>query len=281
MFANWDYVDANGNLVSSADAMNPWTNNSVLGVDNRSISDLLAQIPAGQDGTITFRLSVGNLIGNSGKWAITSQFDYNLAVKGTNPNPVTVTSVAVTPASVSVAKGATQKFTAVVNGTNNPPQTVTWSLCTCATSANTKIDPVTGVLTIGSDEKTTLLTVYATSTYNTGVYGTAAVTVIPPVPSTDITFVDGAPVQDINGAKYLIINVGGDPLNYIKNPASDLNVPSPIVTGSVITLKADSTKFVTVVVRNDLNGDGKADFYDLVALSSAIDLNNLNQARRV
>lgn len=51
-----------------------------------------------------------------------------LAVTMAAPAAVpTVSSVVVSPASVILAQGATQQFTAVVLGTNSPSQTVTWS----------------------------------------------------------------------------------------------------------------------------------------------------------
>jgi hypothetical protein len=40
--------------------------------------------------------------------------------------PATVTSVTISPDTVTVAKGGTQAFSATVSGTNSPAQTVTW-----------------------------------------------------------------------------------------------------------------------------------------------------------
>jgi hypothetical protein len=42
--------------------------------------------------------------------------------------PGTIYTVTVSPATVSLAKGATQAFTATVQGTNSPAQTVTWTM---------------------------------------------------------------------------------------------------------------------------------------------------------
>jgi hypothetical protein len=92
----------------------------------------------------------------------------------------TVTSVTVSPATASVAKGGTQSFSATVNGTNNPAQTVTWGV-TGKASSTTDISN-SGVLTVGSDETATSLTVTATSTVDTAQSGTAAVTVTDPTP---------------------------------------------------------------------------------------------------
>ncbi|MCL2209838.1 MAG: hypothetical protein FWC19_08945 [Treponema sp.] len=91
---------------------------------------------------------------------------------GGGPAP-TVSSVTVTPANTSVSKGQTFQFTAVVNGTNSPAQTVTWSV---VGSSSSDIKP-SGLLTVGSGESASELFVRATSTVNTSRVGTAAVTV--------------------------------------------------------------------------------------------------------
>jgi outer membrane protein OmpA-like peptidoglycan-associated protein len=91
------------------------------------------------------------------------------------PTAPTVTSLTVTPATATINQGATQQFNAQVIGTNNPPQTVTWSVI--GGGAGTSISP-TGLLTVGPNETPgTPLTVRATSTADTTRSGTAAVTV--------------------------------------------------------------------------------------------------------
>ena len=95
------------------------------------------------------------------------------------PLPPTVTSVTVNPATLGANPGATQQFTASVVGTNDPPQTVTWTVT--GGSAGTSIS-ATGLLTIGPNQALGSLTVRATSTLNTARSGTATVTVtaLPP-----------------------------------------------------------------------------------------------------
>jgi len=92
----------------------------------------------------------------------------------------TVTSVTVSPITSEVQKGTTQQFSARVIGTNDPAQTVTWEVT--GGVAGTSITD--GLLTVASDETAESLTITATSTVNTGIYGTAAVTVTdtPPTP---------------------------------------------------------------------------------------------------
>lgn len=91
------------------------------------------------------------------------------------PITATVSSVTVSPDNASVQKGAAQQFNATVIGTNNPAQTVTWSVygnISNGTSINSS-----GVLTTASNETAGTLTVKATSTVDTGKSGTATVTV--------------------------------------------------------------------------------------------------------
>jgi hypothetical protein len=93
--------------------------------------------------------------------------------------PVTVDSVTVTPSSASVNKGETLLFTATVNGTGSPDQTVTW-IVTGGTGGSTifSTGPNTANLTVAATEITaTTLTVTATSTADTSKSSTATVTV--------------------------------------------------------------------------------------------------------
>jgi endo-1,4-beta-xylanase len=94
---------------------------------------------------------------------------------GTSSAP-TVTSVTISPATVSVTKGKTQTFTAKIAGTNNPAQTVTWSIVQTNKNSGTTINS-SGVLTVAAAETLTSLTVKATSTADTSKSGTASVTI--------------------------------------------------------------------------------------------------------
>ena len=100
--------------------------------------------------------------------------------------PITVTGVTVSPSAAQVQKGNTQTFSAAVTGTNNPAQTVTWSVYG-NNSGDTNIDN-TGLLIVAVNETASTLTVTATSTVDNTKSGTAAVTVtevLPPVPVVD------------------------------------------------------------------------------------------------
>ena len=89
----------------------------------------------------------------------------------------TVSTVTVSPATASVAKGASKVFTATVAGEGAISNGVLWSVAgSSAVKAGTKIDE-NGNLTIASNETNTALTVTATSKQDGTKTGTAAVTV--------------------------------------------------------------------------------------------------------
>ena len=89
----------------------------------------------------------------------------------------TVNTVTVTPATATVAKGASKAFAASVTGEGAVSNGVLWSVSgTTAVKAGTKIDE-NGTLAIATTETNTALTVTATSKQDGTKYGTAAVTV--------------------------------------------------------------------------------------------------------
>jgi len=91
----------------------------------------------------------------------------------------TVSGVSVSPSTTSVAKGGNTHFYATVSGTNNPPQTVTWSIVQSNKNAATIIDEE-GTLYVAANETLNALTVKATSTVDPSKSGTAAVTLTAP-----------------------------------------------------------------------------------------------------
>jgi len=96
---------------------------------------------------------------------------------GSDPD-ITVTSVTVSTAggATSVNQGETLQFSAVVDGKNNPPQTVAWSIATTGISGDTTIS-TSGLLTVAGDETATSLTIEAKSTFDAAKNGFATVTV--------------------------------------------------------------------------------------------------------
>jgi len=99
-----------------------------------------------------------------------------VSIYGSEAELPTITSVTVSPPTVTVGKGSTHTFTAAVAGTNSPAETVTWSIVEAGKKAGTTIS-ASGVLTVAADEALTTLTVKATSTVDDTKSGTAAVTV--------------------------------------------------------------------------------------------------------
>lgn len=96
-------------------------------------------------------------------------------ISGTTRVVPTITSITVSPDSVSVGKGRTQQFSATVSGTNDPDLSVTWTV-TGNTSSRTSISG-DGILTVAADETITPLTVIATSTLDRTKNGSATVEV--------------------------------------------------------------------------------------------------------
>ena len=90
-------------------------------------------------------------------------------------NRATVANVTVTAAGSATSIVDTLQFTATVEGTNNPPQTVTWSIDEPYTQG-TQISP-SGLLTAAAGETNTSLTIKATSTADPEKSGEKTVTV--------------------------------------------------------------------------------------------------------
>ena len=117
----------------------------------------------------------------------------------------TVTSVTVSPSTATVNRGGSQNFTATVTGANNPPLTVNWTVegGVAGTSIN-----ASGVLTVAAGETATSLTIRATSTFNTDISGTAAVTVPQPT-VTSVTVSPSTATVNRGGNQTFIATVTG------------------------------------------------------------------------
>ena len=99
--------------------------------------------------------------------------------------PTAITSVTVSPPAATVEAGKTVQFNATVNGTGEFSQEVTWSV-SGGVSAGTSIS-ADGLLTVAADETATSLTVTATASGDSSIYGTATVTVTPPESVTGVS----------------------------------------------------------------------------------------------
>ena len=103
--------------------------------------------------------------------------------------PLSIDSVSVSPASQSVFKAYSGKFTASVEGTAS--HAVEWSIIGTTTDENTKItasgtDNLTGTLQIGANETATSLTVRATSVADDTKYAEATVSILDQIQITKI-----------------------------------------------------------------------------------------------
>lgn len=89
-----------------------------------------------------------------------------------------ITSVTVSPSTATMAPNGSATFTAAVVKSGLVSDAVAWSI-TGQTSAETHIDPYSGILYLGADETGTssTITVKATSIVDSTAYGTATVTV--------------------------------------------------------------------------------------------------------
>jgi hypothetical protein len=153
-----------------------------------------------------------------------------------------VRSVTVSPTPAIVAKGTTQKFTAVVDATGSDMEAVTWSVSgnnsTGTAIASTAIAS-TSVLTVAADETATTLTVTATAVFDPTKQGTAMVTVVAattgiddqltaaitlyPNPFTSTLHLSGA-----EGCTLRVINAAGATvhLRQLASPSETVNLES-------------------------------------------------------
>jgi hypothetical protein len=107
-------------------------------------------------------------------WKTFSISPFSNAVLFTTETPA-ITKVTVSPSTVTVAKGATTQFSAVVVNTGFAPKDVIWTV-TGTEDVTSSID-VNGLLTVSGTESNTTLTVTATSVFDGSKKGTATVTV--------------------------------------------------------------------------------------------------------
>ncbi|MCL2796525.1 MAG: InlB B-repeat-containing protein [Firmicutes bacterium] len=171
-----------------------------------------------------------------------------------------VTSVTVSPGTASVGKGGNQTFTAVVAGTLEPAQDVTWAV-SGNSSASTVIS-TDGVLTVGADETAATLTVTATSMADSSKSGTATVTVTgePPVtPTVTSVTVTPAPANVEKGktqAFTAAVAGANNPAQTVTWAVSgNLSASTVISNVGVLTVGADETAAtLTVTATSTVDG---------------------------
>jgi uncharacterized repeat protein (TIGR02543 family) len=174
----------------------------------------------------------------------------------------TVESVTVNPATLEIRKSGDwnenakqshqHQFSATVQGTGNPPQTVTWQIKE-ATHSGTFIS-AGGLLTIHEDEESDTFTIVATSTENSDIFGEAT-----------FTFVDVAVTQTVTAITVtpnaLMLNRGGT--HTFSAAVTGTNAPQGVtwevpsgnagtfISNGVLTIAADETRSsITVTARS-------------------------------
>jgi alpha-L-fucosidase 2 len=136
-----------------------------------------------------------------------------------------VNSVTVSPMAIQMAKGSSQQFTAVVDGLNEPPQDVTWSVSGSKKLAELTSITENGMLVVASDEPNNMLTVKAVSNVDSTVSGTAQVTLIEgPVNTYDVTVTNGTGGGSFKAGAQVTIKANAAPAGkrfkgWIANPA--------------------------------------------------------------
>ncbi|MDR2803735.1 MAG: hypothetical protein LBB22_05550 [Treponema sp.] len=154
-----------------------------------------------------------------------------------------ITGVKVTPESVDMNRGETRKFSAVVLGNSDPPQSVTWSVEKSPDGVS--IDCATGVLTVSTTASTGSLIVRATSTNDTTKSGTATVNVVDVCIIVDVRVT--SPLEQIaQGGQMQFTAIVGKPGKPSTNVDWSVDCPSP---GVVI----DENGFLSVPVTTAIN----------------------------
>ncbi|MCL2276425.1 MAG: Ig-like domain-containing protein [Treponema sp.] len=110
----------------------------------------------------------------------------NTAISGSSiisviiPTP-TVTSISISPSTQNMTTNSSYQFSAIVRGDNNPASTVTWSVSSNAAGTGSIAPGTTisasGRLTVAPNEWNTHLYVFARSTVNNAIVGTAIITI--------------------------------------------------------------------------------------------------------
>ncbi|MDR2575469.1 MAG: glycoside hydrolase family 11 protein [Treponema sp.] len=201
--------------------------------------------------------------------SITSSNTVGPVIAASAPTP-TVSSVTVSPASASVVKGETQAFTAAVAGTNNPAQTVTWSVEEPHASG-TGIN-ADGALTVAAEETATTLTIRATSTVDITKSGTSTVSVMNPVLTGTVIITGDAQEGHTLTANTDSLDGSGTVTYQWKRGDTRENVNTDIGENSdtYVAAAADIGKYITVtVIRNGYEGSIRSEAVGPVIAAAA------------
>ncbi|MCL2062761.1 MAG: Ig-like domain-containing protein [Candidatus Cloacimonetes bacterium] len=142
-----------------------------------------------------------------------------------------ITSVTISPKSINLAQGQTQQFTATVNGSHNPPQTVAWSI-SGNNSSDTSINS-NGLLSIASNESANSIIVNVASTVSSDISDTATVTIASMGGTYNVTDI-ASWIEAIQG-----IRNGGNNRIHVINVTGEVNVNvnTEVTFGSVTNIQ--------------------------------------------
>lgn len=193
-----------------------------------------------------------------------------------SPPPSTVTSVSVSPSTASINPGGTQQFTATVNGTGSPSQSVTWTTNGGSVTASGLYTPPG---TIGT------YMVTATSVQDGTKSGSASVTVTTaPAPvinafsATPAAFQPGGSVALAWSVTGTVTNLSisggvGDVTGQTSKSVSPTGTSDITFTLTASNAGVQTTRSLVVAYRpKDINGDGVTDVTDLARLAQAYGL---------
>ena len=178
--------------------------------------------------------------------------DFSITVKNPADMPV-VTGVSVTPSSVNVVKGGSQKFSATVSGTKleEADKIVNWTVTGGAKTGTTIGSD--GTLAVAADETAASLTVKATSAIENTKSGTATVTVTATVIQTIDIYTAG---YEINAEGIQVGKVWkNDKLLHSLEAVKHASVESVFVTDNDVYVAGYESTNTTRVAKVWKNGD--------------------------
>jgi formylglycine-generating enzyme required for sulfatase activity len=174
---------------------------------------------------------------------------------GSNVTP-SVTSVAVSPGTTTVALGGSQNFTAIVTVTGGAAQTVNWSIVEAHATGTTIT--TAGILNVAADETATTLTIKAVSTADNTKSGVATVNIQGVVSVTvnpDSASVAPGETQNFTAT---VVVTGGAVQTVIWSVEGNQSAGTTITKAGSLTVAADETA-PSLTVRATSTADNKKD----------------------
>jgi len=151
--------------------------------------------------------------------------------------PPAVFSVSIRPSNVTVLRGSSQEFSAVVRGEENPVQTVDWTVSGNRSSGTVISD--NGLLSIASNETAEKVKVRATSTVDPRKNGTSTVKTTPPAPYA---------IKVFGGIGFNTATENVEVLETTSKIGFNFGVSSDIRLGKAIFMLEPGLKFVRKVI---------------------------------